>query len=667
MKSLKLFFIFVTALSIQSLSSCDNFGDNKINDIVNKYENITSLKINESFDVDNINYGNKTIYLTKSEVLKGYSTGITKSNKFNYNDLKVEEFVYDNNVFINANDNNTQHKFEQNNTIIEYLGIGNILNNVKKEKNGNKKISGSIDAKLGGGVVRSFFTNIGELKDSYENYFFNSKINYDVYLNYDKKEIDSIVLDITDSAKLKKQDIESVSLTYMFSFEDNIEQTINNHPFPNNGGNSSSNEQEIKEKGIEYIKDCYSDIKYVSDDLFLYTNSIISPRLSFKYESSNTNVIGNDGKYYSVNIDTEITLTVHLFYSSVEYSKLDFTFLAVPKTSGTGDLGSQTNMLYKGRKEIDNVNIYFIEMHKQYGVSVYVQAGDFDMLLDAGAPEDGGYVNDFLRRHISDGRLELVVASHPHSDHMGGMNTALSTIKNITYAVDYGCIRDYSAVSSTRARFKQADKYSPVIDCVNNRNGARKVLYITNDMYVTFLNTGYYEEEDKDISSYDGHGTNNTSVALLLTYKNQNFFFAGDLENEAQSSLLSRENIFKVDVLTSSHHGSSNANGTPLLSKMKPTVSVISTALVNRGSKTSQALDQTHPIGSALKNLLSYSNKVYCNFTTGTLQVTLNGGIDVKGLGVTSPYYLDGVAVTGEENLEFKYTKYAKRYRSKYI
>ena len=667
MKSLKLFFIFVTALSIQSLSSCDNFGDNKINDIVNKYENITSLKINESFDVDNINYGNKTIYLTKSEVLKGYSTGTTKSNKFNYNDLKVEEFVYDNNVFINANDNNTQHKFEQNNTIIEYLGIGNILNNVKKEKNGNKKISGSIDAKLGGGIVRSFFTNIGELKDSYENYFFNSKINYDVYLNYDKKEIDSIVLDITDSAKLKKQDIESVSLTYMFSFEDSIEQTINNHPFPNNGGNSSSNEQEIKEKGIEYIKDCYSDIKYVSDDLFLYTNSIISPRLSFKYESSNTNVIGNDGKYYSVNIDTEITLTVHLFYSSIEYSKLNFTFLAVPKTSGTGDLGSQTNMLYKGRKEIDNVNIYFIEMHKEYGVSVYVQAGDFDMLLDAGAPEDGGYVNDFLRRHISDGRLELVVASHPHSDHMGGMNTALSTIKNITYAVDYGCIRNYSAVSSIRARFKQADKYSPVIDCVNNRNGARKVLYITNDMYVTFLNTGYYEEEDKDISSYDGHGTNNTSVALLLTYKNQNFFFAGDLENEAQSSLLSRENIFKVDVLTSSHHGSSNANGTPLLSKMKPTVSVISTALVNRGSKTSQALDQTHPIGSALENLLSYSNKVYCNFTTGTLQVTLNGGIDVKGLGVTSPYYLDGVAVTGEENLEFKYTKYAKRYRSKYI
>ena len=398
--------------------------------------------------------------------------------------------------------------------------------------------------------------------------------------------------------------------------------------------------------------------------MYLYEDTMLSTRMKFKYFSSNTNVLTNTGKYLNVQEDTEINLKVELYYLNELFDTENFTFLAVPKTSGTGDLGSQTNMLYKGRKEIDNVNIYFIEMHKQYGVSVYVQAGDFDMLLDAGAPEDGGYVNDFLRRHISDGRFELVVASHPHSDHMGGMNTALSTIKNITYAVDYGCIRDYSAVSSTRARFKQADKYSPVIDCVNNRNGARKVLYITNDMYVTFLNTGYYEEEDKDISSYDGHGTNNTSVALLLTYKNQNFFFAGDLENNAQKSLLNNENISKVDVLSSCHHGSGNANGTPLLSKARPDVSVISAALINRGSKTNNATKQDHPAQTALDNLTKYSNKVYCNFTTGTLKVTLNGGEDVKGLGLTTPYYLDGVAVTGEEDLEFKYTKYAKKYYS---
>lgn len=664
MKYLKKLFIITIPLLIQSLYGC-TISNNTINEIVDKYNNINSLKVEESLYINQTQSGNKEIYLSNNNGLKGYSKGKNDSNIFNFKSVNLEEFFLDNNFALNVNNDIFSLDYESNNSILKYLGIDEILNQEKGNSGTNRKINGIIEASKCGGVIRSFLANIGETNDRYENYYFNSKVNYEVIFNYEKKEIDSIQLDITDSAKLKNQKVQEVSLIYMFSLSSDVEEIITSHPFPNS--ESSNKELEIKNQGIEFIKDCYGDIKFVSDDLYLYTNTMLSPKLSFKYESNKNNVIGNDGKYYSVNVDTEVTLTVHLFYSSVEYSKLNFTFLTIPKVTGTGDLGSQTNMLYKGRKEINDVNIYFIEMHKEYGESVYIQAGDFDMLLDAGAPEDGGYVNDFLRRHISDGRLELVVASHPHSDHMGGMNTALSTIKNITYAVDYGCIRDYSAVSTTRARFKQADKYSPVIDCVNNRNGARKILYITNDMYVTFLNTGYYEEEDKDISSYDGHETNNTSVALILTYKNQNFFFAGDLENEAQSSLLSRENISKVDVLTSSHHGSSNANGTPLLNKMKPTVSVISTALVNRGSKTSQALDQTHPIGSALKNLLNYSSKVYCNFTTGTLQVTLNGGIDVKGLGVTTPYYLDGVAVTGEENLEFKYTKYAKRYRSKYI
>ncbi len=658
-------FLLILGCATLFLPSC-TLSNNQHNEIINNYINNNEIKINKTLFIDGINSSNEETFLINKEgIINSYSTISTKYSNVCKNEYNLYEYSKGENI-VYIEGNNTYNKNFSSKNIIDYIGLKNIFEESKNQDVKNQKIQGIIEAKQCLGIVRSFLLNVGEFNNNYENYLFASNIKYEIYFDFESKKITSIDLNVLDIAHFFNQNIAEATWIFSFVESNDIEQTINNHPFPNIN-NGSSNEQIIKEKGIDFIKDCYSEIKYVSDDLFLYTNSIISPKLNFKYESSNTNVIGNDGKYYSVNVDTEVTITVHLLYSSIEYSKLDFTFLAVPKKSGTGDLGSQTNMLYKGRKAINDVNIYFIEMHKEYGVSVYVQAGDFDMLLDAGAPEDGGYVNDFLRRHISDGRLELVVASHPHSDHMGGMNTALSTIKNITYAVDYGCIRDYSAVSTTRARFKQADKYSPVIDCVNNRNGARKVLYITNDMYVTFLNTGYYEEEDKDISSYDGHETNNTSVALILTYKNQNFFFAGDLENEAQSSMLNRENISKLDVLTSSHHGSSNANGTPLLSKTRPNVSVISTALIERGSKTSQALDQTHPIGSALKNLINYSNKVYCNFTTGTLQVTLNGGVDVKGLGVSKPYYLDGVAVTGEENLEFKYTKYAKRYRSKYI
>lgn len=654
------YFIVLFCFVMQSCNT-NQFDSKKINEIINDYNNINSAEVNMTTFVNNQTAATSVINLLKKENdIFSYSQINCYKNYFITNDRTIEEYSKNNDRYVVTNQNKFNYNLQLNNSLTDYLGIKELFNDVSN----NKKTNNVINTSNIKGLIRYYLLSIGKYDMSIDKYI-DTSVSYNIDFDFSNMLVKTINVDFVNVSKLIDTSILSTELSITIQKKD-VSEVINSNQFNDNNSNVS-NIEEIKKSGIKYIKECYGNIKYISDDLYLYEDTMLSTRMKFKYFSSNTNVLTNTGKYLNVQEDTEINLKVELYYLNELFDTENFTFLAVPKTSGTGDLGSQTNMLYKGRKEIDNVNIYFIEMHKQYGVSVYVQAGDFDMLLDAGAPEDGGYVNDFLRRHISDGRLELVVASHPHSDHMGGMNTALSTIKNITYAVDYGCIRDYSAVSSTRARFKQADKYSPIIDCVNNRNGARKVLYITNDMYVTFLNTGYYEEEDKDISSYDGHGTNNTSVALLLTYKNQNFFFAGDLENEAQSSMLNRENISKLDVLTSSHHGSSNANGTPLLSKTRPNVSVISTALIDRGSKTSQALDQTHPIGSALKNLINYSNKVYCNFTTGTLQVTLNGGVDVKGLGVSKPYYLDGAAVTGEENLEFKYTKYANRYRSKYI
>lgn len=651
------YFIVLFCFVMQSCNT-NQFDSKKINEIINDYNNINSAEVNMTTFVNNQTAATSVINLLKKENdIFSYSQINCYKNYFITNDRTIEEYSKNNDRYVVTNQNKFNYNLQLNNSLTDYLGIKELFNDVSN----NKKTNNVINTSNIKGLIRYYLLSIGKYDMSIDKYI-DTSVSYNIDFDFSNMLVKTINVDFVNVSKLIDTSILSTELSITIQKKD-VSEVINSNQFNDNNSNVS-NIEEIKKSGIKYIKECYGNIKYISDDLYLYEDTMLSTRMKFKYFSSNTNVLTNTGKYLNVQEDTEINLKVELYYLNELFDIENFTFLAVPKTSGTGDLGSQTNMLYKGRKEIDNVNIYFIEMHKQYGVSVYVQAGDFDMLLDAGAPEDGGYVNDFLRRHISDGRLELVVASHPHSDHMGGMNTALSTIKNITYAVDYGCVRNYSAVSSTRARFEQADKYSPVIDCVNNRNGARKVLYITNDMYVTFLNTGYYEEEDKDVSSYGGHEINNTSVALILTYKNQNFFFAGDLENNAQKSLLNNENISKVDVLSSCHHGSGNANGTPLLSKARPDVSVISAALINRGSKTNNAAKQDHPAQTALDNLTKYSNKVYCNFTTGTLKVTLNGGEDVKGLGLTTPYYLDGVAVTGEEDLEFKYTKYAKKYYS---
>ena len=665
----KSLFIFFSACMI--LSSCSLTG-NKTKEVLENYLKTDSLIVNKTLQIDNITSANQKVYLSKNDNnLSTYSTIETFSNKLNNSNLSLEEFSQNDAIAIKNGDKVYNKEFASNNDIFQFLGLSNIFEDAQSQ-NSNKTISGTLDAEKCAGIVRSFLIDIGKFEYSHVNYYFDSHIRYDLYLDFNTKTITSLELDLTDIGQLINKSVNEVIWFYSFSLEENAANEISKHPFPSGSSNQdSSNETYIKNQGIAFINECYKDLKYVSDDLVFYSNALFSPKLSFKYESNKPNVIGHDGKYYGVSTDTEVEITVHLLYSSKEYTTLKFSFLAISKVTGTGDLGSQTNMLYKGRKPIDNVKIYFIEMHYQYGDSIYIQAGDFDMLIDAGNAEDGGYVNDFLRRHIHDGRLECVVATHAHGDHIGGMNTALSSVKNITYAVDYGYNRsDYSMVNNVRNKFKTADKYAPITDCINNLNGARKVLYITNDFYITFLNTGNYELPSVDIADYGNNfNVNDTSVTLMMTYKNQNFFFAGDLENTAQSDLLRNEIIKTAAVSKASHHGSSNANGTALLNKLKPTVSVISTALVDRGSERENAADQTHPIGSALRNLINYSSKVYCNFTTGTLEVTCDGQNLVKahGLGLTSPYYINGKAVTGEEDLEFKNTQYAKRYRNSYI
>ena len=662
---------FISLLAI--FTGCANGTQNDINKtvdtILKSFEEQNSFSYINNLTINSQSASSKNVYLlNENSDLYGYSSINTYTNAINYRICTIDEYMKNGLIYFESGDDKYNKQFTCDDAIC-FMGFSSIFDDARNNELINQKVSGTVNASLCAGVVRSFLMDICAFNDNYENYYFNSKIDYNLYLDLDTKRIVSIELDITDVAKLKNISVMNANYVYVFNYNEDVKTIIDENPFPTLS-QDNNREYIVKQKGIDYIDDCYRDIKYVSDSLTFYPKTILSIKLSFTYESNKPNVIGHDGTYYPVSSDQEVTITVHLFYAEQEYHTTSFTFLAIPKpTQGSGDLGSQSNYLYKGRKPINEVKINFIEMHKQYGDSIYIQAGDFDMLIDAGDSSDGGYVNDFLRRNVSDGRIEMIVATHAHSDHIGGMMTALATFPNITYAVDYGYSKtDYSLVTQVRNRFKQADNYHPITDCIDNKNGARSTIYITNDFYISFLDTGYYEEPNVDFAGQE-YNANMTSVAIMMTFKNQNYYFAGDLESAGETNLVNKGLISKATVAKASHHGSTTSNRTNILSKLRADVTVISTALVDRGSTSSPSKNQIHPIGNALEDIIYYSSKVYCNFTMGTVQVTCDGNNkkDVKGLGLTSPYYMGGKAVTGEENLEFKYTKWAKQYRSYYI
>ena len=76
-------------------------------------------------------------------------------------------------------------------------------------------------------------------------------------------------------------------------------------------------------------------------------------------------------------------------------------------------------------------------MHDKYGDSLFVKYGDYDILIDAGDRGYGQYVQEFVDSHISSDKiLDLLVVTHCHSDHMGGL-TKMSSIDNAKKALDY--------------------------------------------------------------------------------------------------------------------------------------------------------------------------------------------------------------------------------------
>ena len=84
------------------------------------------------------------------------------------------------------------------------------------------------------------------------------------------------------------------------------------------------------------------------------------------------------------------------------------------------------------------LEIYILEMCGIYGDSIYLKQGDVDVLIDAGWDTDGEYVRDFVDAYCEDGTLDLLVATHPHGDHVGGMSLALSNVENVANIIDYG-------------------------------------------------------------------------------------------------------------------------------------------------------------------------------------------------------------------------------------
>ena len=332
-----------------------------------------------------------------------------------------------------------------------------------------------------------------------------------------------------------------------------------------------------------------------------------------------------------------------------------------------------------------DIQIYSIEMRDKYGDSLFIKYGDYDVLIDAGDAGDGEFVRSFVDSHISsDKNLDLLVVTHCHSDHMGGLTKmsskdtgakALDNVSTVSNISDFGHVRTsnamYSSYNELRTKYiNLGAKYYPAYESVKHLDGLDNKIQF-GDLNIEIIDTFNYLSKSTDANTISDVNYNEYSVATLFTYKNTKLFCAGDLEDTGEKTLVEHANetslkdVKKEDtvIYKACHHGTDVGSANNKTSGAKSTNGGNRMALLKILNPdycfVSSAIGESdHPFPRAVATMLYFTNNVYFNGTMGTIVLDLDGtNVGVQGLGVTTNYTLEGFTIDYEAEKNLRYTE----------
>lgn len=247
------------------------------------------------------------------------------------------------------------------------------------------------------------------------------------------------------------------------------------------------------------------------------------------------------------------------------------------------------------------------------GDSILVQfPSGQDMLVDAGDREHGRAVVDYLRS-LKISCIDILVATHPHEDHIGGMADVLSAFK-IGRVWDSG----YNHGSKQQQQFLLTIKEKGI------RFGTPRAGFsecVGNARIDVLAPSHLLSGTDSD--------ANNNSLVLRVLYGKISLLLTGDMEGAERSTIPSfpRSTLLKV-----AHHGSGNGTDAAFLHAVSPEVAVISAAAQNRYG---------HPHPETLAALKSIGARTLTTATSGTVVITTDGGTITVNTTKSGPALID--------------------------
>ncbi len=273
-----------------------------------------------------------------------------------------------------------------------------------------------------------------------------------------------------------------------------------------------------------------------------------------------------------------------------------------------------------------DLQFHFLELGNQFtGDCTYIKAGELDILIDAGSRSGSAEtIQSYVNQYCSDGKLEYVISTHAHQDHIAGFvgnkknkdNKTPTNFKGesvertgIFYYYQIDNLIEFSRTDVTSAlyeNYKQARDTNIKAESIFTADKVAKTTYtLTSTISMTILDNYFYYNKSND--------ENNYSVCVMFSQTNEdntnNYILTGDLEKAGEEYLVKMNTLPKVKLYKGGHHGSPTSSNDCLLNVIQPQICAV--CCCAGSDEYTKNLDNQFPSQDFINRISKWTDKVF--------------------------------------------------------